>query len=119
MELTVRHSFRRFLLDRYHESLKDFDKEKLQAWTDMSDSMKGISYETINFHPDQNLGPLGAGVSSTITLTVGVSAPAACSGCVSRRSICIGRTTGQECQIINGIESSYCQTENCLWDDYY
>ncbi len=56
----VRSSFRQFLLHRHKEDLSTFSKEKLAEWVQMSDSMKGISYETSAFHPHANLGPLGA-----------------------------------------------------------
>jgi aconitate hydratase len=56
----VRSSFRQFLLNRYHESLSTYSKDKLSEWAEMSDSMKAVSYEMANFHPDRDLGPLGA-----------------------------------------------------------
>jgi aconitate hydratase len=56
----ARTSFRKFLLHRYQESLGQYAKDKLEDWAGMSDSMKGLSYEMSNFHPDKELGPLGA-----------------------------------------------------------
>lgn len=59
----VRTSFRKFLLQRYQESLGDFSTAKLSEWSQMSDSMKGLSHETATFHPDKDLGPLGNSVT--------------------------------------------------------
>lgn len=56
----VRKSFRQFLAGRYQDSLNTHKKEVIQQWTEMSDSMKGIAYEKATFHPDKDLGPLGA-----------------------------------------------------------
>lgn len=56
----VRGAFRKFLLNRYQESLAEFSKDRLKDWTEMSESMKGIAFETEAFHPDKELGPLGA-----------------------------------------------------------
>lgn len=56
----VRESFRKFLLTRYQETLKTHDQSKLNAWAEMSESMKGLAHETAEFHPDKDLGPLGA-----------------------------------------------------------
>ncbi|MEZ0393250.1 MAG: aconitate hydratase AcnA [Pseudobdellovibrionaceae bacterium] len=56
----ARTSFRKFLLNRHQESLGQFSKEKLEEWTQMSDSMKGLAYEMSEFHPHKDLGPLGA-----------------------------------------------------------
>lgn len=56
----VRGAFRSYLLNRYQEPLAQFSKDRLKDWTQMSDSMKGISYEMEAFHPDKDLGPLGA-----------------------------------------------------------
>lgn len=55
----VRGAFRKFLLNRYQEPLAQFAKERLEDWTQMSDSMKGIAFEMQPFHPDKELGPLG------------------------------------------------------------
>lgn len=56
----VRGAFRQFLLNRHKESVASFQQEKLKQWCEMSESMKGIAYETEAFHPDKELGPLGA-----------------------------------------------------------
>lgn len=53
-------SFRKFLVHRHQESLAHYSKDKLEEWTQMSDSMKGLSYEMAEFHPHKDLGPLGA-----------------------------------------------------------
>src|SRR5262249_24426063 len=58
----VRSRFRHFLIDRHHESLDHYSKGKLDEWKEMSDSMKGISYEMQQFHPDNDLAPLNARV---------------------------------------------------------
>ncbi len=54
----VRSSFRRFLLGRYKDSLASYDQEMLHEWSQMSDSMKGLSCEKANFTPSERLGPL-------------------------------------------------------------
>lgn len=56
----VRSSFRNFLIKRLHQSLVSYSSEKLSEWAQMSDSMKGISYEMETFHPDLELGQLAA-----------------------------------------------------------
>lgn len=56
----VRGAFRKYLLNRYQEPLSSFSKERLKEWCEMSESMKGIAYEMEAFHPDKDLGPLGA-----------------------------------------------------------
>ncbi|HRO66694.1 MAG TPA: aconitate hydratase AcnA, partial [Pseudobdellovibrionaceae bacterium] len=57
----VRGAFRKFLVNRHHESLASFSQDRLKEWTQMSESMKGIAHEMdLNFHPDKDLGPLGA-----------------------------------------------------------
>lgn len=56
----VRGTFRKFLIQRHQESLSQYSKEKLEEWRQMSDSMKGVAYEMEQFHPDRELGPLGA-----------------------------------------------------------
>jgi aconitate hydratase len=61
----VRHAFRDFLYKRHEQSLGQYSKEKLAEWRQMSDSMKGISYEMEAFHPDAHLGPLGTSVAIT------------------------------------------------------
>lgn len=58
----VRTSFRNFLIKRLNQSSASYSKEKLSEWAEMSDSMKGISYEMGNFLPDQALGELGVTV---------------------------------------------------------
>lgn len=55
----VRSTFRNFLIKRHEETLGEFNKEKIQEWSMMSESMKGLSTETMDFHPDKDLGPLG------------------------------------------------------------
>ena len=57
----VRSSFRNFLLSRHVETLNHYSQDKLEEWKQMSDSMKGISYEMEEFHPDRGLGALGFG----------------------------------------------------------
>lgn len=54
----VKKSFRKFLASRYGETLKDYNQEKLAEWTEMSESMKSISFEKASFHPSHDLGPL-------------------------------------------------------------
>jgi aconitate hydratase len=56
----VRGSFRRFLLGRYKDSLTSYSQDMLKQWAEMSDSMKGISWEKSDFVPDETLGPLNA-----------------------------------------------------------
>jgi aconitate hydratase len=56
----VRGSFRKFLLNRYKDSLAGYSTEMLKQWSEMSDSMKGISWEKADFIPNETLGPLGA-----------------------------------------------------------
>lgn len=56
----VRGAFRKYLLNRYQEPLAQFSKDRLEEWSQMSESMKGIAYEMEAFHPDKDLGPLGA-----------------------------------------------------------
>lgn len=65
----VRSTFRNFLLKRYDQSLNQFSKEKLAEWLQMSESMKGISYEMEIFHPDADLGVLTA--AAPVTLPTG------------------------------------------------
>lgn len=54
----VRSQFRNFLVKRLNESLTHYSKEKLEEWAQMSDSMKGISYEMELFHPQTDLAEL-------------------------------------------------------------
>jgi len=54
----VRKSFRRFLISRYGETLKDYTHDKLAEWAEMSESMKSISFDKASFHPSHDLGPL-------------------------------------------------------------
>jgi aconitate hydratase len=56
----VRGSFRKFLLNRYKDSLASYSQEMLKEWSEMSDSMKGISWEKADFVASESLGPLGA-----------------------------------------------------------
>lgn len=56
----VRGSFRKFLLNRYKDSLASYSQEMLKEWAEMSDSMKGLSWEKADFIPNETLGPLGA-----------------------------------------------------------
>ncbi len=54
----VRKSFRQFLVSRYGETLTTYSQGMLQEWTEMSESMKSISFEAATFHPTHDLGPL-------------------------------------------------------------
>lgn len=65
----VRHSFRTFLVGRYKTSLTNYTQEQIKNWTEMSESMKGLTYGQAHFHPDKDLGPLGS--SQEITTAKG------------------------------------------------
>lgn len=63
----VRTAFRNFLVTRNQESLAQISKDRLKDWTMMSESMKGIAFETPNIQTTaHDLGSLGARASVTM-----------------------------------------------------
>ena len=61
----VRNSFRKFLVTRYPEELKNFDAKKVSVWVNEGGALSVPTIETAAAHPDHEFGPLGTVVPVT------------------------------------------------------